>query len=85
MDIEKLVSKYVKTYLKFRGINYTNRQILMEFVYTTELINIEVYTAIRNYKWCVTVGFKEFEDFVIRYERNKKINKILKNGQTTRG
>ena len=82
MDIEKLVSKYVKTYLDFRGINYTNKLIDMEFIYSSQLVDIEVYTSIRNFKNCVTVSFKDFQEFVMLHERRKKINKLLNNGQT---
>ena len=80
MDIEKIVSKYIKTYLSFRGINYTDRQIEMNFNYNSKIVDIEVYTSLRNFKQCVSVSFIDFMDWVELVERKKKLNKILKNG-----
>ena len=77
MDIEKIVSQNVKTYLRFRGINYTDRQIEMNFNYNSQIIDIEVYTTLHNFKQCVSVSFVDFTNWVKLIERRRKIKRII--------
>jgi len=81
LNIEKIVSKYIKLYLKYIGVDYSNRQIKMEFDYARRMIDINVFTFMPEFgKFTRIISFKNFIDWVNLVERRKKINKLIKNG-----